>query len=182
MIIFLGVTGSGKSLQGKLLADEFGYAWISTGDILRALITGERRRDMLSGKLINDKEMIRIVGKFFELIDLKQQLILDGFPRSIAQTDWLIQQTRAGAFELTAIIQFDVSEAVVHDRLTKRCRADDTEESINKRFEEYNFVTMPIIEHFQSEGYKVIKIDADKDSQTIHQNVVAALGYITGKT
>ena len=41
---------------------------------------------------------------------------------------------------------------------------------------------MPIIEHFQSEGYKVIKIDADKDPQTIHQNVVAVLDDITGKT
>jgi len=38
-------------MQGKILADEHGYAWISTGEILRVLVTGKRRHEMLQGKL-----------------------------------------------------------------------------------------------------------------------------------
>ena len=47
MIILTGVAGAGKSMQGKLLADEHGYAWISSGEIFRVLVTGKRRQAML---------------------------------------------------------------------------------------------------------------------------------------
>ena len=63
MIILMGVAGAGKSLQSRLLADEYGYAWISTGEILRVLITGKRRQEMLSGKLLSDDEMIQVMDK-----------------------------------------------------------------------------------------------------------------------
>ncbi len=43
MIIFMGVAGSGKSMQGKLLADTLGLPWLSTGEFLRMLISGEKR-------------------------------------------------------------------------------------------------------------------------------------------
>jgi adenylate kinase family enzyme len=72
MIILLGVTGSGKSFQGRLLADEYGYAWISSGEILRVLLSGEKRQKVLSGKLLDDDEMIQIISKIFELVDPKQ--------------------------------------------------------------------------------------------------------------
>jgi adenylate kinase len=182
MIIFLGVTGSGKSAQGQLLADEYGYAWISTGDILRVLTTGDRRREMLAGKLIDNDEMINIVSKIFGIVNPKQQMILDGFPRTIAQADWLIDQVKAGDFELTAIIYFEVSQPVVRDRLIKRGRSDDTEDSINRRFDEFNNLTMPIIKHFQEAGYRVDKIDASGDPQTIHQSVVKTLNQVAGIT
>jgi len=87
MIVLMGVAGSGKSMQGRLQADEHGYAWISTGEILRVLITGKRRQEMLEGKLLNDEEMIKVLNTVFNVIDTKQQFILDGFPRTVVQAD-----------------------------------------------------------------------------------------------
>ena len=49
MIIFMGVAGSGKSSQGRRLADERGLPWLSTGEFLRMLIAGEKRKDMVAG-------------------------------------------------------------------------------------------------------------------------------------
>ena len=68
MILLMGVAGSGKSTQGRLLADEKGYAWLSSGDILRVLVTGTRRQQMLEGKLLSDQEMIKIFDKVLEQV------------------------------------------------------------------------------------------------------------------
>jgi adenylate kinase len=171
MIIFLGVTGSGKSVQGRLLANEYGYTWISSGEILRDLLTGEKHQRMLSGELLNDKEMIQVIGNMFSSIDLKKQMILDGFPRTITQTNWLIRQAKAGNFELTAIFNFEVSQNKALDRLIKRARKDDTKAAIQKRFEEYNYANLPIIERFRDEGYKIVNINADGSPESIHKNI-----------
>ncbi len=172
MIILTGVAGAGKSMQGKILADEHGYAWISTGEILRVLVTGKRRQEMLQGKLLSDEEMITILDKVFELIDPTQEFVLDGFPRTIPQADWLLEQVKKGRFSLTAIINLDASEGVVHARLKSRGRQDDTDEAINKRFHEYKTVTLPILDHFKSEGVTVYNIDAAQKPRAVHDEIV----------
>jgi adenylate kinase len=78
MILMMGTAGAGKSIQGHQLADEYGYAYISTGEVFRVLITGRRRNEMLTGKLLSDEEVIRVLDKVLELIDTKEQFILDG--------------------------------------------------------------------------------------------------------
>lgn len=176
MIILTGVAGAGKSMQGKMFADEHGYAWISTGEILRVLVTGKRRQEMLEGKLLSDEEVTHILGKIFELIDTKQEFVLDGFPRTIPQADWLLSQVRVGRFPLTAVVNLAASEEVVRKRLISRGRQDDTEDAIAKRFEEYRNVTLPILEHFKSEGVTVYDIDAAADPRTVHDAILKCLG------
>ncbi|HYH75218.1 MAG TPA: nucleoside monophosphate kinase [Candidatus Saccharimonadales bacterium] len=172
MIILTGVAGAGKSMQGKILADEHGYAWISTGEILRVLVTGKRRQEMLQGKLLSDIEMVMILDKVFDLIDAKQEFILDGFPRTIPQADWLLDQVQRERFKLTAIINLDASEDVVKDRLLSRGRQDDTDEAIAKRFEEYQAVTLPILDHFKEEGVLVHNIDASQSPRDVHDAIL----------
>ena len=140
----MGVAGSGKSTQGHQLADEYGYAYISTGEIFRVLITGRRRNEMLEGQLLSDGEVIRVIDKVLELIDTKEQFILDGFPRTKPQVDWLLSQCGAGRFEEPAVLNLEVSERVIRDRLQKRGRLDDSEEAISHRYEQYEEVTRPI--------------------------------------
>jgi adenylate kinase len=172
MIILMGVAGSGKSKQGKILADEHGYAWISTGEILRVLVTGKRRHEMLQGKLLSDSEMIHLMDKVLELIDTKQEFVLDGFPRTVPQTDWLLEQVHKGRFKLTAIIHLDASEDVVRSRLLDRARPDDTDQAITERFDEYRAITLPIIAHLEQMGAKVCKIDAARDERTVHDAIL----------
>lgn len=175
MIILTGVAGAGKSMQGKILADEHGYAWISTGEILRVLVTGKRRQEMLQGKLLSDEEMITILDKVFELIDPTQEFILDGFPRTIPQVDWLLKQVHEGRFGLTAVVNLDASEAVVRQRLVARGRQDDTDEAIAKRFQEYKTVTQPILDHFRSENVPVCNIDAAQDPRAVHDAILKCI-------
>ena len=105
MIVLMGVAGAGKSMQGRLLADEHGLAWISTGELLRVLITGKRRREMLEGKLLSDDEMIMILDKLLELINTNEEFVLDGFPRTIPQAEWLLAQAKNGRFDIGASVQ-----------------------------------------------------------------------------
>jgi len=88
----MGVAGSGKSVQGRLLADEMALPWLSTGEFLRMLVSGERRKDMLAGRLLSDREIIKLVQKIFAMIDIHEEFILDGFPRTVSQADWLLNQ------------------------------------------------------------------------------------------
>src|SRR3954470_6678869 len=103
MIILMGVAGAGKSIQGRLLADEHGYAWISTGEMFRVLVTGKRRQQMLEGKLLSDDEVIKLVDKTLKMIDLEKEFLLDGFPRTDTQADWLMEQVTSGRLHLTGV-------------------------------------------------------------------------------
>jgi adenylate kinase len=175
MIILLGVAGSGKSKQGRFLADEAGYPWLSTGELLRVLITGKRRQEMLKGKLLSDEEVINVFNTVVNLIDTSKEFVLDGFPRTIEQTDWLINQIHLGRFNLTAIFHLVASEDVVHARLEKRGRVDDTEAAINQRFDEFKAVTVPILDHFKKESIKIINIDASLKPQEVHELIMQNL-------
>jgi adenylate kinase len=172
MIVLMGVAGAGKSMQGKMLADEHGYAWISTGEILRVLVTGRRRQEMLQGKLLSDDEMIAILDKIFELIDTDQEFILDGFPRTVVQADWLFKQTQEKRFKLSGVIHLSASEEVVRKRLETRGRLDDTNEAISQRFQEYNSVTVPILEHFKHLGISICDIDASRPPREVHDAIL----------
>ncbi len=176
MIILTGVAGAGKSMQGKMFADEHGYAWISTGEILRVLVTGKRRHEMLQGKLLSDEEMINILDTVLNLIASDQEFVLDGFPRTTTQTDWLLEQVHKNRLGLTAVVNLDASEDVVRERLMSRGRQDDNEDAITKRFDEYRTVTMPILEHFKKEGVHVYNIDAAQDPRAVHDAILKCIG------
>jgi len=178
MILLMGVAGSGKSTQGHQLADEYGYAYISTGEIFRVLITGRRRNEMLEGRLLSDEEVIKVVDKVLELIDTKEQFILDGFPRTQAQVDWLLEQCRTGRFDTPVVINLEVPEETVRNRLTKRGRLDDSEEAIAQRYKEYEAVTRPILAYMHKNGWEITEIDAGRDAQAVHRDILRALGHL----
>lgn len=175
MIILTGVAGSGKSTQGRLFADVNGYAWISTGELFRVLVTGERRQQMLEGKLLSDNEVIALIDRSFKLIDLNQEFVVDGFPRTKIQADWLLDQVKAGRMKLTAIFNLSASSAVVTDRLLKRGRQDDTTEAIKQRFVEHETMTKPIIDYFRQAGAPVYDIDGEGDPVTIHEEIMTRI-------
>ncbi len=172
MIILAGVAGSGKSKQGRFLADEAGYPWLSTGELLRVLITGKRRQEMLKGKLLSDEEVINVFNTVVNLIDTSKEFVLDGFPRTIKQTDWLLEQIHLGRFDLTAIFHLVASEEAVRSRLESRGRIDDTDEAINQRFTEFREVTVPILDYFKKENIKIIDIDASLSPQEVHEIIM----------
>lgn len=172
MIVLMGVAGSGKSMQGRLLADERGFAWISAGEVLRLLVTGQRRQEMLEGKLLSDDEVIQIMDKVLDLIDTAQDFVIDGFPRTTAQADWIFEQSEKGRFPIRAVFNLEASQEVVQERLMQRARQDDTPDAIASRFREYEEVTKPILQYFEQKQVPVFNIDAEPAPLTIHDEII----------
>lgn len=176
MIIFMGVAGSGKSVQGKLLADKLNLPWLSTGEFLRMLVSGERRRAMLAGELLDDLEIIAIIQKVFNLVSSNQEFILDGFPRTIPQAEWLLQQVKNGNLKITAVVHLEASRAAVKARLLSRARQDDTDVSISKRFEEYENSTKPVLDHFRESNIRVYDINGEQSPEEVHRQILETVG------
>jgi adenylate kinase len=175
MIIFMGVAGSGKSLQGKLLADKLALPWLSTGEFLRMMIAGPRRRDMLAGKLLKDEEIIGLVQKIFNVVGTNEEFVLDGFPRTSAQADWLLAQVKHGQLKISAVVHLQANREVVIKRLLQRGRQDDTEGAIKERFEEYEAAIKPILEQLIKADITVINIDGDRAPEAIHEEIMTEL-------
>jgi adenylate kinase len=175
MIIFMGVAGSGKSLQGKLLADKLALPWLSTGEFLRMMIAGPRRKAMLEGKLLKDEEIIGLVQKVFNVVGTDEEFILDGFPRTAAQADWLLSQVKHGQLQITAVVHLQASQKVVVERLLKRGRQDDTEAAIKERFEEYEAAIKPILSQFEKANIPILAIDAERFPEAIHEEIMSQL-------
>lgn len=175
MILFMGVAGAGKSMQGRMLADKLALPWLSTGEFLRMLISGQRRKEMLDGKLLKDDEIIGLVQKIFNVVDVKHEFILDGFPRSAAQAEWLLMQIKYGQLKLSAVINLEASQDAVRQRLLERGRQDDTEAAIKERFAEYEASIVPILEQFKSAGISVFDIDAERAPEEIHTEIMECL-------
>lgn len=175
MILLMGPAGAGKSLQGHKLADEHGYAYISTGEIFRLFLTGHRRAAMLEGKLISDDETIDMIDKVFTIIDTTGEFILDGFPRTAEQVDWLMQQVKKGRFDAPIVVHMDVSEKETRRRLGLRGRPDDTPEAITERYKLYANKTQPILQQFRDSGVVVHDVSADGTPSQVYKNIIAAL-------
>lgn len=171
----MGVAGSGKSVQGRMLADKLGLPWLSTGEFLRMLITGERRQQMLAGRLLEDQEIIALVQKIFRVIDTDQEFILDGFPRTVPQAEWLLSQVKHGQLSVTAVVHLEASEEEVRKRLLSRGRQDDTKEAISERFLEYRQTILPILKDFEKAGIKVAHINAEQAVSKIHKAILSAV-------
>lgn len=175
MIIFMGVAGSGKSMQGRMLADREALPWLSTGEFLRMLISGEERRDMLAGKLLDDEEIIGLVQKIFNVVGIEEEFVMDGFPRTEGQADWLLNQVKYGQLDVTAVIHLTASEEIVKQRLLGRGRQDDHEAAIGERFREYEEAVKPILAHFKEAGIAVHEIDGEQEPETVHKDIIAVL-------
>jgi len=173
MIIFMGVAGAGKSVQGTLLAKHLGYEWLSTGEYLRSNISGERREQMMAGKLLDDAEIITILEGFFAGIQDKTRCVLDGFPRTLTQAKWLLEQDKKGSVEIGSVIYLNASKEVVRERLMSRGRPDDTVEALDKRFEDYEKLTLPIIDWLKEQGVTVYEINAERSVEEIQSDIIA---------
>ncbi len=94
-IIFLGAPGAGKGTQAKLVAERYGIPQISTGDILRDNVARntelgrQAKAYMDRGELVPDRLVCDMVADRLRQADCNQGFILDGFPRTVAQAEWL---------------------------------------------------------------------------------------------
>lgn len=180
MIVLFGVVGSGKSEQAKRLLARLECPYISTSHLLREHLTPERQAKMLAGKLVDDKEVLELLGPALQAADAAHsECILDGAPRSIVQAKWLADLIGQGELKLTAFIYLKVSKDEVLKRLLARGREDDTREIISRRFKEYDEVTTPVLDYLAREGFTIHEIDASQPPEAVENDIRKVLGVST---
>jgi adenylate kinase len=162
----MGPPGSGKGTQGEILADSWQVPKIAPGDIFRSEIKQGTELGLKvksfsdSGRLVPDEVVIEVIAARLRQPDTQVGWILDGFPRTVAQAEALDVLLAELNQPYDSVINLDVSEQFLIDRLKARAidqgRADDTEEVIKNRLEEYNAKTRPLLEFY---GENVTQVD-----------------------
>ncbi|MBR3368548.1 nucleoside monophosphate kinase [Candidatus Saccharibacteria bacterium] len=156
MIILFGPAGSGKTTQGRLLADKYGWKWLSVGQVLRD--TGKFGDVLKTGELVEDSEVIRLMNHEIEKADLEgMDVILDGYPRDIEQAEWMKENNFFKDVELAIIL--DVPKEELWRRIEERGRADDTKEAVEKRFAIFEQNIYSILPFLEEGNVKIVKVD-----------------------
>src|SRR4051794_18188736 len=127
-IVLLGAPGAGKGTQAKLIAGHYGIPHISTGDILRDNVARstelgrKAKRVMERGDLVSDDLVNGMVSERLKQPDTGRGFVLDGFPRTVAQAEWLDRELagKAGGRRPTVVVDVDGSYNQLLQRLTGR--------------------------------------------------------------
>jgi adenylate kinase len=203
-LVLLGPPASGKGTQGDVLASRYEIPKISTGDMLRAAraagtpLGHQAATHMEAGKLVPDSVVIGLVEERIAEPDAARGFILDGFPRTVAQADALDQKLQALGSPLTAVVQIDVArdlliERAVLRRIDKRTgqiyhlkyspppaeaelvhRADDREETVLKRLDEYEAMTAALLPYYEQRSL-LRRIDGVGSPEEVSRRIIEAL-------
>jgi adenylate kinase len=125
-LVFLGAPGSGKGTYASRVASRFGIPAISTGEILRQAMRDdtplgrEAKAYVESGKLVADDVMGRVLAARLAQPDCANGFILDGYPRTIPQAEWLDRALAERTTALTCVIAIEAGEDLILRRLGGR--------------------------------------------------------------
>ncbi len=154
-LIFLGPPGAGKGTQGQVLAEFVNIPHISTGDILRSAIAkqtplGIKAKNYVdNGNLVPDELILDLIEERLTQSDAQKGWILDGFPRNVAQADFLSSLLDKLNQNCDGVINLDVTDEIVTKRLLSRGREDDSELTIKNRLVVYRQQTAPLIDYYE---------------------------------
>jgi adenylate kinase len=125
-VIFLGPPGAGKGTQAKELAKVYRVPHLSTGDMLREHVNQgsplglEAKPIMARGDLVPDSLVLKMVRERIERLDCAHGFVFDGFPRTVAQAQYLSVLLRQNGYRPPLVIHFALDPAMVLRRITGR--------------------------------------------------------------
>ena len=125
-VIFLGPPGAGKGTQAKQLAARFAVPHLSTGDMLRENIAqgtplGAKAKPIMDrGELVSDSLVLKMVRERIERPDCSHGFVFDGFPRTVAQAQYLGELLKQHGFRRPLVIHLMVDTALILRRITGR--------------------------------------------------------------
>ena len=171
MIILFGPPGSGKSVQGQLLAARHNWRWLSTGQVLRDLHDKEVMDQMEAGKLVHNKIVYRGLITALSRAQDVERVVLDGFPRDVEQAQWLIAALPEHQRSIKAAMVIEVPYEEVLRRLNIRGRFDDEEDAIRRRYHDYVGMVDDITDFLKTERIPVVVVDGVGDVEDIHHRI-----------
>lgn len=204
-IALFGPPGAGKGTQARMLVERYDLRHISTGHILRrAVKTGspmaeEVKSYMVHGLLVPDTLVRSLAEEAIADIGFAD-FLLDGYPRTIMQANWLTDFLAKADSPLSAVLNLKLSEAEIVTRLSRRRvnphtgenfhldlkpppahlipdlvqRPDDTPDAIHKRISVYVRDTAPVAWYYRKAGL-LRDIDAAGSFEQVHERICAAL-------
>jgi adenylate kinase len=186
-VLLLGPQGAGKGTQAKRIAAEYDIPHIASGEILRAEMAagtelGNRVRDVYDrGDLVSDDLMIELIRTRLEQPDTEAGFVLDGFPRTTVQAEALDEMFGEIGRNLSVVFALQIPDEVAFERLRLRAqlegRADDTDEAIRRRLENYHRETAPLTEYYRVRS-NLVPIHGDRSENEVFAELQSALEQV----
>jgi len=183
-MLIVGPPGAGKGTQASRITTTYGIPDISTGDIFRANIKNETelgkqvKAIVDAGDYVPDSLTNQLVADRLQEEDAAGGFLLDGYPRTLAQVDYLDQLLAGQGEKLDAVIQLTADQDEIVERLSKRAReqgrADDSEEAIRHRQQVYLRETSPLIDVYRERGL-LVPVDGLGAIDEVAERITAAL-------
>jgi adenylate kinase len=184
--IICGPQGSGKGTQSRLLSQAHDFVHISVGDMFRwhmqhhTKLAARITRIMHSGHLVSDDIVEKVVRERLEQHDFNYGFVLDGFPRTRSQAEYLFEN-----WDVDQVIYLDIPDEIVFDRVMARAkkglgsgftkRADDNPAALKVRLEEYYGKTKPLLELYRQKR-RLLTVDGAKPISDVYAEISRALG------
>jgi adenylate kinase len=186
-VLLLGPQGAGKGTQAKRISAEYGIPHIASGEILRAEMDagtelGRKVTETIErGDLVSDDVMIELIRNRLEQPDTEAGFVLDGFPRTTVQAEELDSMFAEIGRNFSVVFALQIPDEVAYERLRLRSelegRADDTDEAIKRRLDNYHRETEPLIEYYRTRG-NLVPIHGKRSENEVFAEIQQALEQV----
>ena len=182
VILIIGGPGAGKGTICNYIINDYNFVGtFSTGDLLRNIVKEKKVEgwekldtDMKEGKLISSERVLLFLKNAILNSD-KKFILVDGYPRNKENIDaW--DKIMTNIVDVKAVLFFDCMEELMKKRIygRKDGRADDNEDTINRRIRVFEKETKPLCPIFEKKGI-LITINCNQKMEYIYEDVKKAL-------
>jgi adenylate kinase len=152
VIIVHGPTKAGKSWQARRLAERHGYAYLSSGDLLRRTNDPGILERHNTGQLARSEDVERIMQEAIAAIPSDQVIVIDGFPRKLAEFHHLEQWLEELHRDIKAVVEIHITPEETYARIERRDRGDDHDAAIERKWRWYQEDTGKVLAYCRSKG------------------------------